>query len=59
MKKTRRAAEKTIRILGEADSDIRVEGKRQKGNISSHGFCRWRSKCGGMGIKEVQRQREP
>ena len=47
MKKTRRSAEQTIRILREADTGLRAEGIRRMRNVSSQGSCRWRSKCGG------------
>ena len=58
MKKTRRATEQIIRILREADTGLRVEDICRKHNISSQSFYRWRSKYGGMGVKEAQRLRD-
>jgi putative transposase len=58
MKKTRRTTEQIIRILREADTGLRVEDICRKHNISSQSFYRWRSKYGGMDIKEAQRLRD-
>ncbi len=58
MKKTRRATEQIIRILREADTGLRTEGICRRRNISSQSFYRWKSKYGGMDLKEVQRLRD-
>ncbi len=53
MEKTRRATEQIIRILREADTGLRTEGICRRRNISSQSFYRWKSKYGGMDLKEV------
>ncbi len=58
MKKTRRATEQIIRILREADTGLRTEGICRRRNINSQSFYRWKSKYGGMDLKEVQRLRD-
>jgi len=58
MKKTRRTTEQIIRILREADTGLRVEDICRKHNISFQSFYRWKSKYGGMDLKEAQRLRD-
>ena len=58
MKKKRHTVEQIIRILREADSGQSAEEVCRKHNISSQTFYRWRSKYGGMELKEAQRLRE-
>ncbi len=58
MKKTRRATEQIIRILREADTGLRTEGICRRRSISSQSFYRWKSKYGGMDLKEAQRLRD-
>lgn len=58
MKKTRRTVEQIIRILREADSGLKTEDICRKHNISAQSYYRWRSKHGGMEIKEAQRLRD-
>ncbi len=58
MKKTRRTVEQIIRIIREADSGVSVEEICRRHNISSQSYYRWRSKYGGMDLKEAQRLRD-
>lgn len=58
MKKTRRTTEQIIRILRDAE----VSGKKTEevcriNNISAQTYYRWKSKYGGMGLKEARRLR--
>ena len=58
MKKTRRTVEQIIRILREADRGMSVEEICRRHNISTQSYYRWRSKYGGMDLKEAQRLRD-
>lgn len=58
MKKTRRTTEQIIRMLREADTGLRTEEICRKHNISAQSFYRWKSKYGGMDLKEAQRLRD-
>jgi putative transposase len=59
MKKTRRTTEQIIRILREADSgELTHEELCRKHAISVQTCYRWRSKYGGMDLKEARRLRE-
>lgn len=58
MKKTRRTVEQIIRIIREADSGVSVEDICRRHNISTQSYYRWRSKYGGMDLKEAQRLRD-
>ncbi len=57
MKKTRKTTEQIIRILRDSEG-LSVEDACQKHEISAATFHRWKSKYGGMGIKEAQRLRD-
>jgi putative transposase len=55
VKKTRRTTEQIIRILRDAE----VSGKKTEevcriNNISAQSYYRWKSKYGGMGLKEAR-----
>ena len=58
MKKTRRTTEQIIRILREADTGLSTEDLCRKHAISTQSFYRWKSKYGGMDLKEAQRLRD-
>ena len=55
MQKTRRTVEQIIRILREADGGESNEAACRKHGISARTFYRWKSRYGGMELKEVQR----
>ena len=59
MKKTRRTTEQIIRILREAKaSGKKAEEVCRTNNISAQTYYRWKSKYGGMNLKEARRLRE-
>lgn len=59
MKKTRHTTEKIIRILREAEvSRLTTDEVCRRFNISKQTFYRWRSKYGGMKVKEARRLKE-
>jgi putative transposase len=58
MKKTRRTTEQIIRILREADTGLSAEELCRKHSISTQTYYRWKSKYGGMDMKEAQRLRD-
>ena len=59
MKKTRHTTERVIRILREAEaSGQKTEAVCRIHNISAQTYYRWKSKYGGMDLKEAQRLRE-
>jgi len=58
MKKTRRTVEQIIRILREADGGESNEAVCRKHGISAQTFYRWKSRYGGMELKEAQRLRD-
>ena len=59
MKKTHHTTEQIIRILREAEASGQShEAICREHNISSQTFYRWKSKYGGMELREVQRLRE-
>jgi putative transposase len=59
MKKTRRTTEQIIRILRAAEgSDQTTEEVCREHNISAQTYYRWKSKYGGMDVKEAQRLRD-
>ena len=58
MKKTRRTTEQIIRILREAEASSRkTEEVCRTNNISAQTYYRWKSKYGGMDLKEARRLR--
>jgi putative transposase len=58
MKKTRHTTEQIIRILREAEgSQLKTEEVCRQHSISAQTFYRWKSKYGGMDLKEAQRLR--
>jgi len=58
MKKTRHTTEQIIRILREAEgSQLKTEEVCRQRSISTQTFYRWKSKYGGMDLKEAQRLR--
>ena len=58
MKKTRHTTEQIIRILREAEgSQLKTEEVCRQRSISAQTFYRWKSKYGGMDLKEAQRLR--
>ena len=59
MKKKHHTTEQIIRILREAEgSQMKAEEICRKHNISPQTYYRWKSKYGGMDLKEAQRLRE-
>ena len=59
MKKTRRTNQQIIRILREAEaSGMKTEEVCRATNISAQTFYRWKSKYGGLDLKEARRLRE-
>jgi putative transposase len=59
VKKTRHTTEQIIRILREAEaSGERTEQVCRTHNISAQTYYRWKSKYGGMDLKEAQRLRD-
>lgn len=59
MKKTRRTTEQIIRILREAETNgLKAEEVCRANNISAQTFYRWKSKYGGLDLKEARRLRE-
>lgn len=59
MKKTRHTTERIIRILREAEaSECSNEEICRQHNISPQTYYRWKSKYGGMDLKEAQRLRQ-
>ena len=59
MKKTRHTTERIIRILREAEvSERSNEEICRQHNISPQTYYRWKSKYGGMDLKEAQRLRQ-
>ena len=59
MKKTRRTTEQIIRILRAAEgSGQTTEEVCREHNISAQTYYRWKSKYGGMDVKEAQRLRD-
>jgi putative transposase len=59
MKKTRHTTEQIIRILREAEGSQRSnEEVCRQHNISPQTYYRWKSKYGGMDLKEAQRLRD-
>ena len=59
MKKTRHTTEQIIRILREAEASERSnEEICRQHNISAQTYYRWKSKYGGMDLKEAQRPRD-
>lgn len=59
MKKSRRTTEQIIRILREAEgSALSTEEICRRNNISPQTYYRWKSKYGGMDLKEAQRLRD-
>jgi putative transposase len=59
MKKSKHTTEQIIRILREADATGRSnEEICRQHNISPQTFYRWKSKYGGMELREVQRLRQ-
>ena len=58
MKKTRHTTEQIIRILRAAEgSQLKTEEVYRQHSISAQTFYRWKSKYGGMDLKEAQRLR--
>ena len=58
MKKTRRTTEQIIRILRDAEGEqLKTEEVCRKYSISAQTYYRWKSKYGGMDLKEAQRLR--
>jgi putative transposase len=58
MKKKRHTVGQIIRILREADGGLSAEEVCRKHNISPQSYYRWRSKYGGMEMKEAHRLKE-
>ena len=59
MKRTRHTTEQIIRILREAEACERSnEEICREHNISPQTYYRWKSKYGGMDLKEAQRLRQ-
>ncbi len=59
MKKKHHTTEQIIRILREAEGNqMKAEEICRKHNISPQTYYRWKSKYGGMDLKEAQRLRE-
>lgn len=59
MKKTRHTTEQIIRILREAEGSQRSnEEVCRQHNISAQTYYRWKSRYGGMDLKEAQRLRD-
>ena len=59
MKKKHHTTEQIIRILREAEgSQMKAEEVCRKHSISPQTYYRWKSKYGGMDLKEAQRLRE-
>jgi len=58
VKKTRRTTEQIIRILRDAETSGRkTEEVCRAHNISAQTFYRWKSKYGGLDLKEARRLR--
>ena len=58
MKKTRHTTEQIIRILRDAEGEqLKTEEVCRKYSISAQTYYRWKSKYGGMDLKEAQRLR--
>ena len=59
MKKTRHTAEQIIRILRDAEAGrLTTDEVCRWRNISRQTYYRWRSKYGGMKVKEARRLKE-
>ena len=59
MKKTRHTTEQIIRILREAEAArLSTDEVCRRRNISRQTYYRWRSKYGGMAVKEVRRLKQ-
>ena len=59
MKKRKHTVEQIIRILREAEgAQIKADDICRKHNISPQTYYRWKSKYGGMDLKEAQRLRD-
>ena len=59
MKRTRHTAEQIIRILRDAEAGrLTTDEVCRRRNISQQTYYRWRSKYGGMKVKEARRLKE-